>query len=379
MVINFFELMKRYRFIITASALIQIIFIIPAAHAETSGPGGHGLKAYLVNPILFPFVQVYIRTFDQAKQPLVNLNAMNVGLMVKGRSYDPMKLQYNIQPIRQRKDAVRSVIILDASESMKNSFETSSKAVGRFIDGKRPQDEVAVLAIRDTKEGYDVVSNFERNPETLARRLLDIKPDGKKSRIYDSLGAAMQMCAMSSQGSSIDPSAGNFIASCSIVIFSDGHDEGSALSRGELNAQITKLDIPVPIYSLAYGSSSTDFFNNLESVSKNSFGVYYLIGETVDKITQVVEKIQNILLSDYVITFRSYQKVDGEQHALKVGIEYPTGSKKFTYSSTKFEAVESPPIDALEEAISVLEKAMPIPNDRNPYFIKKKEPEEPAK
>ncbi len=370
MVIHFFKLMKRFRFIMTASALIQIIFIIPAAHAEISAPGGYGLKAYRINSVLYPFVQVYIRTFDQAKQPLVNLNAMNVGLMVKGRSYDPMKRQYNIQTIRQRSDAVRSVIILDASKSMGTSFETSLTAAARFIDNKRPQDEVAVLAIRDTKEGYDLVSNFERDPAALARRLADIKVDGIKSRIYDTLGAAMQMCAMSSQGSSIDPSVGSFIASCSILMFSDGRDEGSALSRGELNARITSFDIPVPIYSLAYGSSSAEFFNNLESVSKNSFGVYYLIGETVDKMTQVVEKIQNILLSDYVITFRSYQKIDGEQHALKVGIEYPTGSKKFTYSNTKFEAVEPPPITALTNAINTLNQVMPVSADGNPYFSK---------
>ncbi|HUL13903.1 MAG TPA: hypothetical protein VLU73_17275, partial [Methylococcaceae bacterium] len=65
-------------------------------------PGGYGLKIYRVNFGLYPYVQVYFRTFDQNQQPLVNLNEMNIGLMVKGQAYDPVKRQYTIQPLRQR-------------------------------------------------------------------------------------------------------------------------------------------------------------------------------------------------------------------------------------------------------------------------------------
>ncbi len=361
--------LKLSRGMVTVYILISAIFFAPHAVADVSAPGSYGLKIYNVNSILYPFVQVYIRTFDHNKQPLVNLNEMNIGLMVKGRSYDPTKRQYAIQTIRQRSDAVRSVIILDASKSMNNNAYLSSlQAAARFIDGKRPQDEVAILAIRDTKEGYEVVSNFERDPGALARRMADIKVDGMKSRIYDSIGAAMQMCAMSSQGSSVDPSLGSFIASCSIVIFSDGRDEGSALSREELNARITSLDIPVPVYSLAYGGSAQNHFINLESISKNSFGVYYLIGDTVDRMTRVVEEIQNILLSDYVVTFRSYEQIDGAQHAVRVGIEYPSGSKKFTYDSAQFEALEPPHVAEIDNAINMLNQRMPAPPDGNPYF-----------
>lgn len=370
MIAQYLKQLKLPRVIVAIYVVVvQAILFAPIAFADISSPGGYGLKIYNVNPVLYPFVQVYIRTFDHNKQPLVNLNEMNIGLMVKGRSYDPMKRQYAIQTIRQRSDAVRSVVILDASKSMsKNAYLSSLQAVARFIDGKRSQDEVAILAIRDTKEGYEVVSNFERDPGALARRMADIRVDGMKSRIYDSIGAAMQMCAMSSQGSSVDSSLGSYIASCSIVIFSDGHDEGSALSREELNARITSLTIPVPVYSLAYGSSSQNHFINLESISKNSFGVYYLIGDTVDRMTRVVEEIQNILLSDYVVTFRSYEKIDGAQHALRIGVEYPSGSKKFTYDSSQFEAIEAPPIAQIDNAINMLNQRIPSSPDGNPYF-----------
>ncbi len=355
----------KYRFIAMLAALLTVLSI-PAVGA--SDPGGYGLKIYKVNSGLYPYVQVYFRTFDQNQQPLVNLNAMNVGLMVKGKAYDPAKRQYQINSIRQRQEATRTVLILDASKSMVGApFETALRAAARYIDSKRPQDEVAILSIRDTKTGYDVVSEFERDPGALGRRLVDVKADGNKSRIYDSIGAAMQMCGMSAQGS-VTPSAENLIVSCSIVVFSDGFDEGSALSREELNGRITALNIPIPVYALAY-SKQSKHFKNLESISKNSFGIYYLIGETVDKMQQTVEQIQNIIQSDYVLTFRSVVPVDGEEHAIKVGVEYPSGSGKFTYENAKMEAIEPPPVPAIMQEMQRLDSLSPaLPAGVTPYF-----------
>ncbi|MGR8929177.1 MAG: vWA domain-containing protein [Gammaproteobacteria bacterium] len=360
----------------TTSLLWPIIFLasifsIPGIALAFAGsdPGSYGLKIYRVNSGLYPYVQIYFRTFDQNQQPLVNLNAMNIGLMVKGKAYDPMKRQYSISSIRQRQEATRSVIILDASGSMAGRpFDAAVKASLRYVDSKRPQDEVAILAIRDTKTGYDIVSEFERDPNAIGRRLADVKADGKTTRLYDAIGAGMQMCGMTAQGS-VTPSAENYIVSCSIVVFSDGHDSGSALSREELNGRITALNIPIPIYSLAYTRKSTEYFKNLESLSKNSFGIYYLIGEAVDQMQRTVEDIQNIIQSDYVVTFRSAVPVDGEEHAVKLGVEYPSGSGKFSYQNTKMEAIEPPPVQSLMQMIQQLDAAFPpLPPGVTPYF-----------
>ncbi|MGH8611825.1 MAG: vWA domain-containing protein [Gammaproteobacteria bacterium] len=329
---------------------------------------GYGLKIYRVDSSLYPFVQVYFRTFDQNKQPLINLNAMNIGLMVKGRAYDPMKRQSGVESILKRQEAIRTVLVLDASKSMAGPpFEAALKAAARFIDSKRPQDEVAVLAIRDTKEGYDRASDFERDPGALGRRLSDVRADGQKTRLYDSIGAAMQLCGMTAQGS-VASSLANYIVSCSVVVFSDGGDEGSALSREELNGRITSLAIPVPVYSLAYSKSGSQFFKNLEAISKNSFGIYYLVGETVDRMQQIVEEIQRIVQNDYVVTFRSYVPIDGEEHAFKLGVEYPSGSGKYSYESGRFEALEPPPVAAIQQQIKLLASTITALPDNNPYF-----------
>lgn len=331
-----------------------------------AAPGGYGVKIYRVDNGMYPFVQVYMRTFDDRQQPLVNLNELNIGLMVKGKSYDPLKRQYGVQSIRQRQEATRSVIVLDASKSMAGKpFDASVEAAIRFIESKRPQDEVGIIAIRDEKAGYDLVSQFERDGRALVRRIADIKPDGMRTRLYDGIGAALQMCAMSAQGSISEDA---YVVSCSVIAFSDGRDDGSAVTRDELMTRISSLSIPIPIYSLAYSRESPAYFKNLAALSKNSLGIYYHIGETMDHMTRIVEEIQNILQSDYVVTFRAYVPPDGNQHNFKLGLEYPSGSGKYVFDASTFEAIEPPPVPALQERLVKLNQKMPPSPDGNPWF-----------
>lgn len=352
--------------VLAAAALFAAAAQVCAQGYGFAAPGSYGLKIYKTDYALYPFVQVYLRTFDAEMQPLVNLNEMNLGLMVKGRPYDPMKRQYGIQSIRQREEATRTVVIVDASKSMAaQPFEDALKAAVRFIDSKRPQDEVAVLAVRDTKDGFELISEFERDPRALARRIADIKVDGMKTRLYDSIAAAMQMCAMSAQGS---VRSGDYVVSCSILVMSDGRDEGSSVSREELMARISNLQIPIPIYSLAYSRVDPSYFKNLEALSKNSFGIYYNVGETTDKMQRIVEQVQNILQSDYVVTLRSYIEPDGERHNLKIGVEYPSGSGKYVYDDTYFEAIQPPPIPDVLAALQQLEQKIARRSDNNPFW-----------
>jgi len=356
----------------SALAFFWILLVSPALSQQPPSTSlqGYGVKIFRVESGLYPCVQVYFRTFDQDKNPLVNLNELNIGIMVKGRSYDPGKRQYRVESLRTRDEAVRSVLVIDASLSMKGEpFEKALKAAARFIDSKRAQDQVALLAIRDpSKEGYELVSNFERDAGALGRRLADVPCDAKKTRLYDAIGAAMQMCGMVAQGGT-SAAAAEYIVSCSVVVFSDGQDDGSAISREELNARISGLTIPVPLYSVAYSTVGTAYFKNLEALSKNSFGVYYPVGEAFDRMQQVVESIQNILQNDYVVTFRSYVPVDGEEHALKLGVEYPSKSGKITYESTKFEAIEPPPIEIIIKKRAALCELIPQLPDNNPYMV----------
>jgi Mg-chelatase subunit ChlD len=361
--------MKKWH--MTAIALAILLAASPlAAFGQQSSTNleGYTFKIFRVESGLYPFVQVYFRSFDQEMLPLVNLNYANLGVMVKGRSYDPAKKQYFVQSIRNRSEAVRTVLVIDCSATMKGQpFENALLVASRFIDSKRPQDQVAVIAIRDTDEGYQIVSNFERDPTALARRLADLKPDGQITRMYDAVGHAMQMCGIVSQGG-IGSDDAEYIISNSIVLIADGKNEQSALTREELNTRISNLAIPIPIYSIPYTTVERTHLRNLEALSKNSFGRYFTESMAKDNPQRIVEDIQNILQNDYVVTFRSHVDIDGEAHAFRIGLEYPSNTGKFMFQSGNFDAIEPPPIGQIHELVEMLNGKIPAPADGNPFL-----------
>ncbi|NOQ46280.1 MAG: VWA domain-containing protein [Desulfobulbaceae bacterium] len=330
---------------------------------------GYGLKIFRVESGLYPFVHVYIRTYDQNMDPLLNLNKMNIGMMVKGRVYDPAKNQYMIQPLRKRGEAVRTVLVIDTSKTMKgNPFEAALRAAARFIDAKRSQDQVAIIALDDNSDGYTIVSNFERDYGTLGRRLADLNATGEKTRLYDGVAAAMELTAGSGPGSE-SLGEGDYIVSSSIVVLSDGNDEDSAISRSDLMTRISTMRLPIPIFSIAFSRVDEKHQRNLQALSRNTFGKFYYIGKKYDNITRNVEDIQNVLQSDYVLTFRAYVPVDGEEHSLKVGIEYPSGSGKMRYDAATFESLEPPPMLQILAAQDTLDRALPNLEGKSPYMV----------
>ena len=250
--------------------------------------------------------------------------------------------------VANRNDAVRAVFVIDTSASMQGAaFNSALEAAARFIDAKRAQDQVAVIALEDSSTGYRLVSDFERDPGALARRLADLDADTTTSRLYDATGAAMAMSASAGQG---QPGQLANTASTSIIVFSDGKDEGSALVRSDLMNRIAALGIPVPIYSLGYNTGDAAHLLNLDALSRASFGSYTDVSDNPGRMTPIVEGLHRTMQNDYVVTFRSYIPVDGDAHNLKVGLEYPSRSGQLQYQSTSFEAISPPPVPAITEA-----------------------------
>ncbi len=351
-----------------AAVVLGVAVVWSACAVAQGGDSGYGLKIYKVESGLYPFVQVYFRTFDANMQPLVNVNLSNIGLMVQGRPYDPAKRQYVIQTLQNRREGTRTVIVLDASRTMAGApFQGAYTAVQRFIDSKRPEDEVAIVAVRGGS-GYEMVSSFERDGGALQRRLADVRCDSSQTRLYDAIGSALQMCGMAGTGGATMDDA-DYVVSSSILVASDGQDEGSALTRGDLMGRISGMKTPIPIYTMSYAGRNvnSEYARNLEALAKNSFGGSY---SGYGAPQRNVENVQRIQQGDYVLTFRSYLPVDGQSHPVKVGIEYPSGTGKMTYQGATFEAVDMPGIGKVGDEKRRLEGVIPALPDQNPYYAR---------
>ena len=330
--------------------LLTVVLGLPDAAAQAPlGNEQYTFKIYAVNSAFYPIIQVYLRTFDQNREPLPNINYANIGLQVKGRNYDPLLIDpqskrpmYDIEPLGSRtREGFRTVIVLDCSLSMKGQpFVDAQNALLKYVEAKRPTDQIAVIAIRDKAEGYELVSGFQKDPTILYQLIQDVPCDGQKTRLYDSVAAAMELCATASQGgfNNTDP---EYAVLNTILVLSDGKDEEGAISKEELMARIGQLPIPIPIYSLAYSNADKSSFRNLEALSKGSFGRYWT-HEDSKQFGATVQRIHQINRSDYVLTFRSMVPIDGNMHAFNVAISWPAKTGRAVFDRGEFEAMESP-------------------------------------
>ncbi len=335
-----------------------------ASHGNLSG---FSFKIYYVNSTLYPFVQVYMRTFDEDFLPIESLNELQVALMDRGRVYEPEKKQYFVESLRDRQEAVRLVAVLDNSKSMEGEpFNNALKGTARVIDSKRPQDQMAVVALTDDGTGYTLVSNFEKDRDALIRRVRDVKLENDSTRLYDAIAASLQLCGASSQGEG-RVTVDSIVISCSILVFSDGTNEDSAMTRSDLMNRITELPVPLPIYSYDTAGADKQGALNLQALSLNSFGRFYDANATRDRLTASIDQMMDVITSDYVLTFRAYAPMDGNNHPFKVALEYPSRSGKYWMDGAHYEAIDFPDIGGIGQAKNALNDVLEPVQDGNPY------------
>ena len=332
--------------------------------------GGWGMKIFDVDSSAYPFVSVFVRTFDGNKNPLRNVNNQNVGIIVKGKTYSPFKQQYLVQTVKQTQLPVRTVMLIDASITMAGApFESTLRAAATYIAEKEPNDQVAIIEMDDSKIGYSVVSDFSSDGSLPGSRLGGLQPTATETRIFDSVGASLQMCRSAGSEKTSSTQASRF-ASCSLILFSDGHDTVSALTRPELTSAMSNMGIPIPIHSLGYTKDFPIHLKNLQALSEISFGKYFDASESLGSMNSVLQNLQAIGKNDLIITFRSYLDVDGEDHSLKVGMEYPARSGSVNYGNARFEAMDSIPIPQVDQVKAEFEKVLKPLADGNPYHVR---------
>ncbi len=363
---------RKARGAVLAVAIITLALAWPAA--AQGGNEEYTFQIYYVNSDFYPIVQAYLRTFDAKRDPLDNVTIANIGIMVEGFNYDPKAAipshQYAIETLGNRpQEGYRMVFVWDCSGSMAGQpFNDAKAAITKFIQLKRPVDQVAILAIRDRKEGYQLVSGFTSDPTALYVAMDDVKPDGQETHLYDSIAAAYELCTVAIKGVSSGSGSEFAFVPC-IVVVSDGKDEKSVLARSELINKLTSLKTPVPVYSLAYSKEDTSHFANLENISNRTFGRYWTVSETQEFASRV-QDIRSIVLKDYVVTFRSYVPIDGKEHSFAIALAYGTNPSSGLPRENVFKAIDSPAkrFPQFKPTYDKLNQAFPLLPAPGPYF-----------
>jgi hypothetical protein len=280
-----------------------------------------------------------------------------VQLAVEGRRYDPAKGQYRVEVLRDLAEPIDSVLVLDTRGALAGApFEAAREAALRFVAAKRPQDAVALVVTREVAAGFELASDFERDPAALESRLRGLQAGGKASRLFDAVGAALDRAGAASANGAV---------ATAIVVLSDGFERGSALSRDALDARIAALRPSIPIYAIAYSRVTSAHFDNLEELAAGSSGIYQEVGEGVGRMARLAEGIQRVLQGDYLVTFRSYLPADGGSRGFELGVEGQGGAAPA--ASGRFEAVVETGAAAHPQRLAALDALLPRRADGDPY------------
>ena len=204
-------------------------------------------------------------------------------------------------------------IVFDLSGSMSSKFVRARKALSEFMRTCNPQDEFFVVGFNDRPA---VIVDYTSDVDDVEARMVMVKPENRTALID-----AVYLGVNKLKDAKYDRKA--------LLIISDGGDNRSRYSEGELRRVVRESDIQ--IYSIgifdAYASTIEEQTGPilLTDICELTGGRLFRISDLGD-MGDIATRISAELRNEYVIGYRpSEVKRDGNYRKLKVRLLPPPG------------------------------------------------------
>ena len=204
-------------------------------------------------------------------------------------------------------------IIFDLSGSMSSKYARARKALSEFMRTSNPQDEFFVIAFNDRPA---VVVDYTSNVDDIDARMVMLKPTARTALID-----ATYMGINKLKDAKYDRKA--------LLIISDGGDNRSRYSEGELRRAVRESD--VQIYAIGIFDQYAPTVEEKEGPALLS-DVCDMTGGRMFRVTDVGElgdiasRISAELRNEYVVGYKPTDlKKDGQWRKLKVKLNPPPG------------------------------------------------------
>lgn len=208
-------------------------------------------------------------------------------------------------------DAPISVgLVFDASGSMQHRLEESRKAVEQFLMSSGPEDEFSLVRFSDRPE---MISAFTHDQSRVLSQLNLIKAHGWTAMI-DAIWLSIQEMRR---------------ATCprkAILLLSDGGDNNSRYSEGELLSLLREADVRLFAIGLFQRSR---YLEKLADETGGKVIWVHRLGDLPDAMETLSRQIHNEYLLGY---FSDHAKDDGRYHKLRVDVRPPAGTRQVQVS-----------------------------------------------
>jgi len=255
-----------------------------------------------------------------------------VNRLVTGLEQDDFQVFENNGPQKIRtfanEDAPVSIgIIFDLSGSMSSKLLRARESILQFIKTANPEDEFFVIGFNDRPE---LIEDFTNSVEDIQARLVTVR-SGHRTALLDAIyyGVAKMKEARHERKA--------------LLVVSDGGDNNSRYTEGELRAQVREAD--VQIYSIGifdpYAPTPEERTGPqlLDEVSEETGGRLFRVDD-ITEMGDIAEKISTELRNQYVIGYKPKDLTrDGKWRKVKVKVNPPPGLPPLTvYARTGYYA-----------------------------------------
>jgi len=210
-------------------------------------------------------------------------------------------------------------IIFDLSGSMTSKFVRARKALTEFLRTSNPQDEFFVVGFNDRPA---VIVDYTSDPDDVEARMVMLKPENRTALID-----AVYLGVDHLRQAKYERKA--------LLIISDGGDNRSRYTEGELRRVVRESD--VQIYSIGIFDSyapTTEEINGpmlLKDISEMTGGRAFDAGSDMGDLQDIATRISAELRNEYVIGYTPTDvRHDGNWRKWKVRLLPPPGLPTLT-------------------------------------------------
>ncbi len=218
-------------------------------------------------------------------------------------------------------------IIFDLSGSMTSKLLRARAAILQFIKTANPQDEFFVIGFNVRPE---LLVDFTSSVDAIEARLANIQ-SGNATALLDAIYLGVDKMREAKHERK------------ALLIVSDGGDNASRYTEGEVRAEVREAD--VQIYAIGIFDPYADTPEEragpmlLNELCEETGGRMFRV-DNVDEMGDVAEKISNELRDQYVLGYRPKNLTrDGKWRKVKVRVNPPPGLPPLTvYARTGYYA-----------------------------------------
>jgi len=195
-------------------------------------------------------------------------------------------------------------IVFDTSGSMRNRIGQSRAAVDQFFTTRMEGDEYALVRFSDAPE---LVTRLTRSTDAVSRHLTDLQAHGWTALI-DAVFLSIGEMRHAANPRRV------------LLVLSDGADNNSRYSEGELASRLREADVRV----FAIGLFERPRL--LERLADESGGGVVWVHK-IAELPEAMEKLSLQIRNEYVLAYFSSARNDGRYHRVRVEVQPPSGAR----------------------------------------------------